>query len=360
MRRILFIAHTAIALGLLYTGYAGYLNPQTFGIVALGGYALPPFLLLTAASLAVAAFTYKRHLLIPFVALLAAYWPVTLYCPYHSAQEAPEEALTVLSYNTHHWGMGDSESRSESDGDRGMTVAEYLAASNADIICLQESPLTGKAKGNIDTIVGARYQYKDTVTCANKMQLTIFSHFPIKRKEAIAYESVGNGSAAFWLDVRGREVIVINNHLQSTGLSIEERNKFSEMVHGRNDTIKSISKTIIGKLLDATRIRVPQAKTVAAFVRAHANGGDRRPIIVCGDFNDIPHSYVHNTMAKGLTDCYRETATGPGYSFARYGMRVRIDNILCTPDIKPYNFRVDHSIAASDHYPIIGQVTLPQ
>lgn len=360
MKKIFLITHTVIALGLLYTGYAAYLSPQKFGMVALGGYALPLFIVLTLLSLAVAALTYKRYIPIPFAALLLAYPPVSLYCPYHSAQQVPEGAITILSYNTHYWGMGDKEKRETHETDEGKAVMEYLAASNADIICLQESPVVAETRANIDSILCKAYQYHDTVTTHNQMQLAIFSRFPITHKERIEYESEGNGSAAFRLDINGKEVIVINNHLQSTGLSIEERNKFSAMVHGHNDTIKAISKTILGKLLDATRTRVPQAKAVAAFIRAHRNGNGGMPVIVCGDFNDIPNSYVHRTMAEGLTDCYRETATGPGYSFARYGMRVRIDNIMCTPDMKPYNFRIDHSISASDHYPILGQLVLPQ
>lgn len=357
MKRILLIGHVITALGLLYTGYAAYLNPRTFGMAALAGYALPLFIVLSLLSLAVAAFTYKRHLIVPFAALLMAYGPVTLYCPYNRSAQAPEEAITILSYNTHNWGIGESKDKEQSSG---REVAEYIAESDADIVCLQESALRENEREDIEQILYKVYQYYDTVICANRMQLTLFSHFPIKHKQAIDYESKGNGSAAFWLDVRGREVIVINNHLQSMGFSIEERNKFSEIVHGHNDSIKETSKTIIGKLLDATRQRVPQAKTVAAFVKEHHNTAEGRPVIVCGDFNDIPHSYVHHTIGSGLTDCYQKTAAGPGYSFARYGMRVRIDNVMCTQDIEPYGFRVDYSISASDHFPIVGQLLLPR
>ncbi len=359
MKKIFLTIHIPIAIGLLATGYASCLNPKTCGIVALAGYGLPIFLALTVLSLAIAAFTYKRHLIIPVTALILAYGPVTLYMPYHNTQQVPEEALTVISYNTHSWGLGDGGSPAIGDADGGRTIMRYLADSKADIVCLQESDVTGAVGQHADSILNPAFKYHEAIICSGLTQLAIYSRFPIIRKQAIKYESKGNGSAAFWIDVKGQEIIVINNHLESTGLSIEERHEFSDMVHGKNETIKSTSKSIFGKLLESTRIRVPQAKAIAAFIRAHRHGHNGLPIIVCGDFNDIPQSYVYRTIADGLTDCYKATAKGPGFSFSRHGMRVRIDNYLCTPDITPYNFEVDHSITISDHYPITGRLLLP-
>lgn len=357
MRKILLAIHIPVALGLLVTGYAPYLDPRTYGMMALAGYAFPVFLILAVLSLAMATLTCKKHLIIPVAALIAAYKPVTLYIPFHSTQEVPEGAITVMSYNTHSWGTSGDGTHPADDG---QTVIRYIADSNADIVCLQESYIGGTVKPYLDSILNAAYGHHDMIKGSQDAQVTLYSRFPITRKQRIEYESKGNISAAFWLDINGKEVIVINNHLETTGLSIEERNKFSDMMHGKNDTIHTISRTIFGKLLEATRIRVLQAKAVAAFISEHRHDNGGTPIIVCGDFNDIPHSYVYNTIAKNLTDCYRNTATGPGYSFSHYGMRVRIDNVLCTPDITPYNFKVDHSIAMSDHYPIIGQLLLPQ
>lgn len=355
MRKILLLIHIAVALGLLATGYAPYLSPVTYGIVSLAGYAFPLFLVLTFMSVVLAVFTCKRHLLIPFLSLILAYSPVTLYVPFHKEQQVPEGAVKFISYNTHIWGNGTEDSYTGENSDGGLAIVNYLADSNADIICLQESPLSGKAMPHIDSILKQAYQHYDTVTCPNTTaQLTIFSKFPIKRKQPIDYNSKGNGSAAFWLDINGREVIVVNNHLQTMGLSLEERNRFSDMVHGKNDTIKDISKNIVRKLLEATRTRAPQAEAVADFIRKHRYGSDSNPLIVCGDFNDIPHSYVYRVISEGLTDCYKATAMGLGFSFSHYGMRVRIDNVLCSMDITPYNFHIDQSISASDHYPMIG------
>lgn len=353
MKKVFLTIHILIALGLLLTGYSYMLNPVRFGIIALAGYGFPVFLLLTLASLVFTTLYYKRHLFIPVLALLLAYNPVSLYVPFHATQEEPEGALTILSYNTHSWGMSDA---TEEEKERcGIDVVQYIADSGADIVCLQESPLVCGATKNIDSLLTERYPYRDYVTDTTYAQVTILSRFPIKRTEHL-HTTTNNGGTAYWLDVNGKELIVVNNHLQTTGLSIEQREEFSDIVHGKNKPTKSASKNIVKQLLSASRLRVPQAEAVATFVRSHNHGGEGTPIIVCGDFNDIPQSYTHHVIASSLTDCYQSTARGMGYSFSRYGMRVRIDNVLCTNDITPYNFFVDSSIKASDHYPILGKI----
>jgi exonuclease III len=57
-------------------------------------------------------------------------------------------------------------------------------------------------------------------------------------------------------------------------------------------------------------------------------------------------------MVKGLTDCFAATATGPGWSYNKNHMYVRIDNIFCSDDFVPYGCKVDKTIKSSDHYPI--------
>lgn len=354
MKRISLIIHIAIAAGLLLTGYSYVFSPVKFGIVALAGYAFPLFLLLTVLSLAAAALYCKRHLPVPVAALLLAYHPVTLYMPFHPSQEPSGERISVLSYNTHSWGT--SSDSGDALSDKGLAVTQYIAASHADIVCLQESPMACSASHCIDSLIKPVYPYYDTCNDTAGSQITILSRFPIIKKEYINHASSASGSTAYWLNVRGRTIIVINNHLQSTGLSIEQREEFSDIMHGKNKPSRQVSKNIVKQLLAASRLRAPQAEAVAAFIRSHRRGDGGTPVIVCGDFNDIPNSYTHHAIAELLTDCYQASARGPGWSFSRYGMRVRIDNVLCTPDLTPYNFFVDSSVKASDHYPIRGEV----
>lgn len=344
------IINVILILGLLTTGYLGMLNPIAWGWLALAGYAFPLFLAATVMSLVVWVFFKQwKMMLMTIIGLLLAFYPASLYCPLNPTQEVPDDAIQVMTYNTDYWGRdyhGD-KSRQEAYHE----LLKYIASCNSDIVCLQESNLGElNIQQVIDSVIKPKMPYIDSIHCQGTGQVTIFSRFPITKKEHIDYETTGNGSGAFWLDIDGKEVIMVNNHLQTMGLSIEDREKFSDMVHGNQerDTMKTTSHTILGKIYAASCTRAPQAEAVARFVRMHK--GSR--MIVCGDFNDIPQSYVHHTIADDLTDCYRTTAMGPGYTFSRYGMRVRIDNMLCSDRLIPYNCFVDNSITLSDHFPV--------
>ena len=163
---------------------------------------------------------------------------------------------------------------------------------------------------------------------------------------------MGNLSGAFLLDIDGDDVVVICNHLETTGLTLEERENFKDMLKGNleSHTVKTESKRLIDQLGESARTRAPQAQAVARYIRKHAY----QSVICMGDFNDSPLSYAHHTIDKELTDCYVASGNGPGISYHLSGFYVRIDNIFCSDDWEPYGCTVDRSVKASDHYPIMG------
>ena len=171
------------------------------------------------------------------------------------------------------------------------------------------------------------------------------------KKERIPFESHGNIAGAVWLNVDGDTVIVVNAHFETTGLDADDKAHFKHMVKGEyaTDSVETTSKLLYTKLKEATIKRAPQAEAVARFIAKHRG----TTMICCGDFNDGPNSYTHQTIANKLTDCYVTAGNGPGISYHKGGFYVRIDNIFCSTDLEPLKCIVDNKIATSDHYPII-------
>jgi endonuclease/exonuclease/phosphatase family metal-dependent hydrolase len=352
---ILIIINVAIVLGLWLSGWCGFMNPNTYGWLSLIGYAFPAFLLAAIAFLFVWIIIKKRFILISFIGLLVAYHPVTLYFPINKAtasNELPDSLITLLSYNTCSWGnMPTAPNKDLSNEEKNEILLDFFKTQNADIVALQEAYKNDKVKAIYDL-----YEYSDTARGKDGgVTMTLLSRYPIKNKELIYIESKGNAVAAFWLDVKGREVIIINVHLETMHFTLNERTKFREIVHGNQkekDSIRSTSHTIFGKIYSATKIRAYQADAVAEFISKHSD----TPIIIMGDFNDIPQSYVHDKICGDMTDCYAASGFGPGYTFSHYAMRARIDNIICTRDFTPYNCKVLDNISLSDHLPVTCKV----
>jgi endonuclease/exonuclease/phosphatase family metal-dependent hydrolase len=156
---------------------------------------------------------------------------------------------------------------------------------------------------------------------------------------------------AWYLKVGNDTLLVINNHLEGTHLSDEDRDNYKRLIKGdmRRDTARQESVLLLNKLGKAAAKRAPEAEAVHQYIETHS----QYPIIVCGDFNDNPISYSRRTISEGLTDCFAASGRGIGLSYNQKGFFFRIDHILCSDQFQPYNCQIDDKMDASDHYPII-------
>lgn len=340
-------ANVATVVILFLVGHSDYINPVSHPVLSNVGLLFPGFLLINLGFMFFWLLFKLRYALIPCFGFLLCYAPVRRYMPLNVGHEAPDSALKVLSYNVLNYG---SDETGENEID---PIVDYIQRQEADIVCLQEAMPNSESKSaQVDTILRPMYPYYDLFCHPNGGDcLAVFSKYPILSKEQIEYESKGNLSVAYRLKIRDREVLLINNHLETTGLSLEERAQFKKMLKGKlqTDTAEQTSKTLAAKLGEATKKRAPQAEAVAAYVKKHKGTST----ILCGDFNDGPISYAHRIISEGLTDCYVESGNGPGISYHYSGFFVRIDNIMCSKDWIPYGCKVDAEISTSDHYPII-------
>lgn len=335
-------ANVATVIIMLMVGFADYINPVNHPLLSCLGMTFPALLIVNMAFLFFWLTFKKRMALIPVAGYVLAYVPIRIYMPVNLPEDMPDGVIKVLSYNVQAYN-GNSRYDDTSD-----MIVDYIRDSEADIVCLQEDMTRAYILQRMDSL----YAHRDTVHVGtrNMNALGIYSRYPILSKERIGYASEGNGSVAIFLDVDGDTVIVINNHLETTHLSLKDRRMYKSMLKGnvRKDTVREESKKLINRLGESAAIRAPQADAVRKYIADHAD----RPIILCGDFNDNPISYARRTVAKGLTDCYVATGRGVGVSYNQSGFYVRIDNLMCSGDFKPYNCKVDNKIDASDHYPI--------
>ena len=340
-------ANVATVLLMLASGYADHIHPTEHQMLSNLGILFPFFLL---ANLLFVFFwlTFKwKKLWIPIIGYALAFSPICIYMPLHTTQDVPEGTIKIVSYNVCQYG-GNYKYEQGFD-----TVFNYLKRQEPDIVCLQEDADSWRR------FVFQRYRkvfpYNDTTLFRNNAigmnGVGIHTRFPILKKERIPYESTANGSVAYYLDIEGDTVLVINNHLEGTHLSTEDRDNYKRILKGemRKDTAKAETVFLIEKLGKYTAKRSKEADAVHAYIEAHR----QYPIIVCGDFNDNPISYARRTIAKGLKDCFVETGCGLGLSYNQKGFFFRIDHLMCSDEFEPYNCEIDNKMDASDHFPLI-------
>lgn len=347
IRQIFLGANIVSAAGMVITGYSYLIDPAKFTPTATLGIFFPIFLAVNLFFLFFWLIFNRKAAILSTATLMLCYFPMKKYIGINIPQSIPEETIKVMTYNVLHFhGMQDhptTELKNE--------IADFLVSSDCDILCLQEANEGALTQAGRDKLKG-KYPYSHIDSKKGQQNsIALYSKYPVLWSDTIAYKSEANISVAYILMTPVGKTLVINNHLESNHLSIEERNQFRNMVTGemKTDSVGRQSKSLLTKLTESTLVRNPQAKAVAAFVAAHKG----MPVILCGDFNETPISFTHHIISKNLTDCFVSSGIGPGWSYCHSGMRVRIDNIMCSEHFKPYGCKVLSNIHYSDHYPMI-------
>lgn len=340
------VANWAVVVLMMITGYAYFFSPIQHSLMSATGVLFPVFLVLNILFLVFWVVVKFKYCYIPILGLVLCYTPTHQYAPINIEKEAPKGSLKVLSYNIQSYGYlpGDTTRNEENP------IVQYIANSKADIVCLQEAP-KWRIEHEVVTTLNPIYPYQSEMVHETSGDvLTLYSKYPIISTERIPFDSEVNLSVAYRIKVGKDTVLVVNNHLESNNMTNADKAGFKNIVQGNitKKETKQESTLLLNKLAIAAKKRAVQVEAVANVLKKYQH----LPQIVCGDFNEWPNGYALNTLQKTLTNAFVESGNGPGWSYHRSGMYVRIDNILCSKEFKPYGAKIDSSIDLSDHYPI--------
>lgn len=313
-------------------------DPSRYPFLSVVTLAFPIFLFINLAFIIFWLVFKARYALLPLLGIAAVGSFVLDYCPLHRSSSAPEDALLLMSYNT---------ANASTDEDT-QKLFDYLKHTNADIVCLQECTggafSTPDGKALLDTL---HYQF------AARDGRVVLSRLPILTDTiTVNYNDAltGNGTLVCLLQHGEDTLMIINNHLESNGLTAVEKSEYKDMLRDPNSNkVKKGGRQLVGKLARAAKSRGAQVDTLCRFIDAHRE----RSILVCGDFNDTPVSYTHRVLSERLTSSFRESGLGIGLSYNQIGFFVRIDHIFHSADWESHSTHIDTEIDISDHYPML-------
>lgn len=286
------------------------------------------------------------------IVLAICYSPITTYFPINIFSGTPPEgSIKILSYNVRgfNWELNKKWNAN-------MPMVQYLKSVDADIICMQEYVVSTSDKHastrNLQKVLKV-YPYYSVIPLRPsngryEYGLACFSKYPIKSILSIPIVSSDNGVALYKIEVNGKMITVINNHLESNRLTSADKKLYKDFLRARDShKLDEVTQSLENKLGSAFRKRAPQVNMVARYVEEQTTDA----IVVCGDFNDSPISYSYKTIKKDLLDSYAETGFGPGITYHENYFWFRIDFIMHSRNLKAYKCTVD-KVKFSDHYPI--------
>ncbi len=331
---------------------AKYVDPADTWFFAFAGLGAPLIFLANVALMLFWIVKWRLYVLIPLAVLLLCLGDVKLF--FRSAKNGvPEEydgtEFTFVTYNVMGF-LKEAEDGLTSSLDE--TVA-FINELEPDILCLQEYQTTYlNPKTKIDSMLNLRYDmihYKVPNSYGEGWGLAVYSKYPIIASGTIDYPESSNSS--IWADVRidSDTLRIFNNHLQTTSVNKEDRAYIDsqEYLHdeGREEKVRNIA----GKLWRGFTQRAGQADSLAVAIASSPYD-----VIVCGDFNDTPMSYVYTTIRGDLLDAFVEKGKGMPNTYNGLFNMFRIDYVMYSPGLKALSYD-SPEVTYSDHKPVVVQ-----
>lgn len=321
-------------------------NPARFSWLAFFGTAFPWFLIANLALLLFWAWRNNRFVFYHLIIVAFGWSYVTGFIGFDFGKKhVPETSVTVATHNLGALFRGQKNTDAVREK-KATAYARFMQENGPpDILCIQET--TQK----FYPLIAAKMGYEHVFNL--KKGTVIFSRYPMEAGGDIPF-GAGTANSSLWVDVRvGKRLVrVYNVHLQSNKVTNDAEKVLEGGELDQPETWHDIS-NVLGKVGSATRLRAEQAQRLRAHIDACPH-----PVIVCGDFNDTPNSYVYALLSDGLRDTFRDRGRGLGTTFAGVLPLLRIDYVLIHPEFATYDCRRVKG-DFSDHYPVFAELAIP-
>jgi endonuclease/exonuclease/phosphatase family metal-dependent hydrolase len=267
-------------------------------------------------------------------------------------------SIRVMSWNVEHFEIAEHKKHPEKKQQMIWLINHY----QPDVACFQEMVGSDSVPTAINYLPDFvkdlkmpyffyTYNSKLNFDKDHHFGIIIFSKYPIVNKKSISFSPNNYNSIFQYVDIlKGEDTFrVFNLHLQSLKFSdddltyldkpsIDEENKFQR------------SRNIISKFKTGFLKRKYQSEHLKEEINQSPY-----PVIVCGDFNDVPNSYAYATIGKGLQNSFAQKGSGIGRTYSHISPTLRIDNIFADKRFTiQQHVRVDKDV--SDHFPIIADM----
>ena len=212
----------------------------------------------------------------------------------------------------------------------------FIQKQKPDIVCIQER-LPRHLKFYDDIFTGYNLHPNSDIGTA------IYSKYPIIKGGNIPFNTKSHNATWADIEVNKKKVRIYSIHLSSN------------RVTNLTDDFKEIldeSKYILSKYNQHAQIRMTQLQQVLD----HA-GESPYPVIINGDFNDVPQSYIYKMIDEKYKDAFREGGHGLMQTFIGRFIGLRIDFSFLSEELKVLNHDIIKT-NLSDHYPLVTTVDL--
>ena len=365
IKNIFIVSNCIIAIFFLAGAYVKYFSPAHWWFFGLFTFILAYLLLALVLFFLFWLFRRSFWCCISLITIISGWHAVINIFPFNlspafSIQKKPG-SLRVMSWNVEQFNILHHKDHPEVKQEMLDLINKY----DPDIACFQEV-VAGDKKKSINYFPDIQkalrftdylysYSLKDDFDSYHHFGRVIFSKLPVINKQAVVNYPNDYNATFQYIDVlKGNDTIrVFNVHLQS--LKFTKANlSYLDKAGLHSDSNITESKSIVSKIKTGFIKRSIQAN----FIQDEISNSPY-PVIVCGDFNDVPNSYAYETIGHGLQNAFVEKGSGIARTFSTISPTLRIDNIFADKKFTVVHFtRVKKLL--SDHFPILADLILSQ
>jgi len=347
------LAATALIMALL----ASYVPPSAYPIFSIAALIYPLILFTNFILIGLWVVIKSKYWLISLIIILFGYTNLKNNFQFSVIDNRikTDSSIKIISYNVQ---LFATDEKGRDSADLKNHIVQLLKGEGASIICLQEYHSMDR---NVYTplidmnnrLLKNSYYYESYFNPRfdQLSGLVIFSKYKAVNKGKLKFP--GSRTYGIYTDLLllGDTVRVFNIHLASIRLQASDIDFVMKPDFKDQESFKNRSVSIYTKLSNAFKLREQQMKEVMEEISSCSY-----PIILCGDFNDTPSSYVYSMIGENLTDNFIKKGNKLGSTYAGNIPFLRIDYIFTSHHFKVHYFET-RKVGYSDHFPLISSIS---
>lgn len=332
MQKLIYFFNICFGLAILTSYIAPWINPETFEHVSLFGLFFPLFVFTNILFVLYWLLKNPKNAIFSTVCLLLGWNSIGGMIQLGNSEASDKEVIKILSYNVRGLYIRDDDKKTIND----ITQFFHTKHRDIDVYCFQEKGVKDK------TILNKIFPESDFV--GSTFGTALFTKHPVLDKGIVKIG--GNTPEAVFADIKfpTGTARVYSFHLSSNLISKRTDDLLEEAE--LNEETWSGFKGILRSYTSHSVKRKQQLDVLMDHVRKSPY-----PVILAGDMNDVPQSYVYRLFTKGRQDTFREKGNGMGITFGDTYPFLRIDYILPDEHFKVLKHEVKN-VAFSDHFPV--------
>ena len=324
-------------------------SPAKAPVLQFFGIAFWPIFAFNVVMLVLLAIARSKKIFLSLLALVVSI--PGLMKSYSFGKSSDEDGIKVMSYNVHIFQDISGKRTAEAFA---ADVIGMVRKESPDVLCLQEFSSYISQKSRVYCMkkfaaeVGFEHIYYNEDN-DNLGRNVIFSNYPLSPLSP-NLSSKSNDVNGIMVEVDAGEkgkFAVADVHLLSFKITDKE---LDELLDDNSDSevTKKRGMSLLNKMSYAFEHRASDVNDMLASMPK-----DDAPVIVCGDFNDTPVSYVCQKMTHaGFYDAFIKSGHGIGATYLGKLPWFRIDYIWINKHVNSLSYnKIDFK--GSDHYPIM-------